>query len=126
MDLLTIYTHHLELQVITALSLISTVHISLHAKSSSVYSVFNGRLLVTDVNNEDYSASRAQVLSFKIPVQNCLSITNSTELTTPELECRFSTELSQFGLGSSLYSLVWTQQKTPPSTVFLLLFWAVA
>jgi hypothetical protein len=49
MDLLTIYTHHSELQVITALSLFST----LYAKSSSPCSVFTSRCLVTALNNGD-------------------------------------------------------------------------
>jgi hypothetical protein len=57
MDLLTTYTHDSELQVIAALSLISTLYKSLHAKSPSACSVFTSRCLVTDLNSGDSSAS---------------------------------------------------------------------
>jgi hypothetical protein len=56
MDLMAIYTHHSELQVITALSLVFTFYKSLHPKSSPACSVFNSRFLVTDVNSRDSSA----------------------------------------------------------------------
>jgi hypothetical protein len=56
MDLLTTYTHHSELQVITALSLISTLYKSLaHAKSSQA--AFTRRFLAANFNNGDSSAS---------------------------------------------------------------------
>jgi hypothetical protein len=57
MDLLTTYTHHSELQVITAVTLISTLYKSLHAKSSPACSVFTSRCLVTALNSGDSSAS---------------------------------------------------------------------
>jgi hypothetical protein len=65
LDLLTTFAHHSELQVITALPLLSTVHKSLHRKSSPARNNFNSRFLVTDVNSGDSSASRAQVLLSK-------------------------------------------------------------
>jgi hypothetical protein len=57
MDLLTTYTHHSELQVITALSLISILCQTLHAKSSPACSVFTSRFMVTALNSGDSSAS---------------------------------------------------------------------
>jgi hypothetical protein len=68
--LLTTYTHHSELQAITALSLIPALYRSLHAKSSLACSVSNSRSLTTASNSGDPSASRAQVLSSQSPVQN--------------------------------------------------------
>jgi hypothetical protein len=53
MDLLTTYTHHPEPQIITALSLIST----LHDKFSPAYSVPTSRCLVTALKNRDTSTS---------------------------------------------------------------------
>jgi hypothetical protein len=47
MDLLTTYTHVSVLQVITAPSLFSTLHKSLHIKSSSV---LTSHILATDFN----------------------------------------------------------------------------
>jgi hypothetical protein len=56
MDLLNTCTHHLELQVITALSLISKLYKSLaHAKYSQFD--FTSRFLITDLNNEVSPAS---------------------------------------------------------------------
>jgi hypothetical protein len=57
MDLLTAYTHDSELQAIIAPPLISTIHKSLHDKSSLTCSVFTSRCLVTVLNNGDSSAS---------------------------------------------------------------------
>jgi hypothetical protein len=70
MILLTISTHHLELQYITTLSLISTIYKSLHAKSFLTCSVFNSLFLATASNSGGSSASRAQVLSSQPPPQN--------------------------------------------------------
>jgi hypothetical protein len=72
MDLLTAYTHNLELQVITALSLISTLHKSPQHPISLFVAccVFIGRSLATASNSGDSSASRARVLSSQPPVQN--------------------------------------------------------
>jgi hypothetical protein len=58
---MTTYTQDLELKTLTALSLISTIHKSLHAKSSPGCSVFNSRSLATVSKSGDSSASRAQV-----------------------------------------------------------------
>jgi hypothetical protein len=57
--------HDSELQVITALSLISTGHKSPQHPQNLLlaYCIFIGRSLATVSNNEDSSASRAQVLS---------------------------------------------------------------
>jgi hypothetical protein len=57
MDLLSTYTHHSELQVVTAPRLIFTLYKSLHGKSSRACSVFTSRCLVTALSNEDSSAS---------------------------------------------------------------------
>jgi hypothetical protein len=65
-------THHSELQVITALLLISALY-ELHAKFSQF--AFTSRFLATDLNNEDSSASRAQVLLPQPPVQNSCQLT---------------------------------------------------
>jgi hypothetical protein len=62
-DLLTTCTHHSELQVITALSLISTLYKSLHAKSSPAYCVLTSRSLSTSSNDGDSSASRAHFVT---------------------------------------------------------------
>jgi hypothetical protein len=62
LDLLTTCTHHSELQVITTLSLISTIYYSLHAKSSPAFSVSNRSFLATASNIADSSASRAHVV----------------------------------------------------------------
>jgi hypothetical protein len=70
MDLLTTYTHHSELQVITALSLISTLYKSLHAMSSPACSVLISHSLAMASNSGDSSASRAQFLSSQPPMQN--------------------------------------------------------
>jgi hypothetical protein len=67
-----LYTHS-ELPVNTALSLISTLHKSLHAKSTPAWSVFTSHSLVTASNSEDSSAPCAQVLSSQPPVQNSKS-----------------------------------------------------
>jgi hypothetical protein len=63
MDLLTIYTH-LELQVITALSLIFTLYKSVqHPPSLFQRAVFTSRSLATASNSVNSSVSRAQFLS---------------------------------------------------------------
>jgi hypothetical protein len=55
MNLLTPYTHHLKQQVLMRISLISTLHESLHAMFSQ--SIFTSRFLVRNLNNGDPSAS---------------------------------------------------------------------
>jgi hypothetical protein len=74
-DLLTTYTHHLELQVIKALSLICTLYESPQHPLSlfAACRVFVSRSLTTASNSGDSSASRAQVLSSQPPVQTRLS-----------------------------------------------------
>jgi hypothetical protein len=72
MHLLTTYTNHSELQVITALSKISTLYISPQHLLSLflVCCVFISRSPATASNSGDYSASCAHVLSSQPPVQN--------------------------------------------------------
>jgi hypothetical protein len=83
--LLTTYTHHSELQIITALSLIF-----IHYKSSQhplslfpACCVFISRSLAMTSNNEDSWASSAQVLSSQPPVQDSAL---NWQLTGPESE----------------------------------------
>jgi hypothetical protein len=60
-----------ELQVITAPSLIFTIQKSpVHALSLFQPAVSSSRYLATASNNGDLSASRAQILSLQLPVQN--------------------------------------------------------
>jgi hypothetical protein len=77
MDLLITYTHYSELQLITALSLISTLYKSLqHPLSvlSHSVTVLASRCLVTDVNNAFSSASmpksRKELLSTELDCQS--------------------------------------------------------
>jgi hypothetical protein len=74
-DLLTTYTHHSELHIITALSLISTLHKSIHAKSFSACTIFSSRCLVTALNNGDSTSLLTSLLSCRYP-----TIELSTEL----------------------------------------------
>jgi hypothetical protein len=75
MDLLTTYTYDSELQAITAPPLLSTMDKSLQHPLSPFPAcyVFISRSLGTASNSGDSSASRAQVLSSQLPVQNCLT-----------------------------------------------------
>jgi hypothetical protein len=72
MDLLNTYTHHPELQEITALSPFSTLYKppqhSLNPFPACC--IFISRSIVTASNTRDSSASRAQVLSSQPPMQN--------------------------------------------------------
>jgi hypothetical protein len=78
-------THRSELQVTTVLSLISSrCKSQAHAKSSPACSVSISCSHTAASNSGDSSASPAQVLSSQPRVQN------STGLTDPELDCRFS------------------------------------
>jgi hypothetical protein len=72
MDLLTTYTHDLELEAITAPLLISTIHKSPQHTLSlfAACCVFISCSLVAASNSGDSSASRTQVLSSQPPVQN--------------------------------------------------------
>jgi hypothetical protein len=80
-DLLTTYTHLSEPQVITALSLISTLYkTSQHPLSHfPACCVFNSRSLTTASNSGDSSASHAQVLPSPPSCRTQLS----TELVAP-------------------------------------------
>jgi hypothetical protein len=66
-----------QLQVITALSLISTLYTSLHVKSSLACSVSNTRSLATASNSSDSPASRAHVVTVRRISRNW---TNSADL----------------------------------------------
>jgi hypothetical protein len=78
MDLFATYTHHSELQIITALSPIPTIDKSQrHPQSLLQPAVFTSRSITTASNNGDSSASHAQILLSQPPVQN------SCQLTTP-------------------------------------------
>jgi hypothetical protein len=133
MDLLTTYTHHSDLQIITALSLISTIHrLPQHLLSLFHTAVITSHYLATTSKSGDSSASRIQILSSQPPSQNAsklntdyskissqpplraqLNCQPSTELSHSPTTSLHSTELHSAGLGSSLYSLSQTQQKTP-------------
>jgi hypothetical protein len=152
MDLLTTSAHHSELQIITALSLSSTIHKSLHVKSSPECIVFKSRFLGTASNSGDSSASRAQVVLAQLPVQDSCQLSNPAIapplLSLPcgaQLNCQPSSFTSLHFTSLHFTSLrftqlncpqpVWypryipsgrTQQKTSPPTVPLLLLLAVA
>jgi hypothetical protein len=103
------------------------------AKPSPACYVLTSRSLATASNSGDSSASRAQVLLSQSPMQNSLSTVNYNVISSqPPLQS--SAELPTL---SSLHfaQLAWdpryidsgrTQQKTPLSTVLLLLLRAVA
>jgi hypothetical protein len=76
MVLLTTYIYYSELKALTAPPLITTAL----AKSFSAHYVFTGRFLVTVSNSVDFSASRAQVSSSQISVQNSLNRLNNSQL----------------------------------------------
>jgi hypothetical protein len=80
MDLLTTYAHQSELQVITALSLISTLYKSLQHRLNlfPACRVFISLSLATASNSGDSSASRVQVILSQPPVQNSCQL--STQL----------------------------------------------
>jgi hypothetical protein len=79
LNLLITYTHHSELQAITAPPLISTIH-----KSPTHFScrVFICRSLATTSNNGNSSASCAQVLSPQPPLQNSTELKVQSCVTT--------------------------------------------
>jgi hypothetical protein len=89
LDLLT--THHSELQVITALSLISTLYkSSQYLLSFPACCVFNSRSLATASNTWESSASHAQLLPSPCLVQNCLPNISSAELDRHFAELSFT------------------------------------
>jgi hypothetical protein len=65
LDLLTTYTHHSELQVITAPSFISKIHRSLQysLNLSPACCVFNSRFQAMAFNSGDSSPSRTYVVT---------------------------------------------------------------
>jgi hypothetical protein len=75
MDLLTTYTHNSEQQEITAPPLTYTSHKPLqHLLSLLQPAILTSRSLATASTNGDSSASRAQVLSSKPPLQNSTQV----------------------------------------------------
>jgi hypothetical protein len=78
MDLLTTYTHHSEIQAVTLLLLISTIHKSPQHPLSlfPACCVFISHSLATASSSGDSSASCTQVLSLQPCMQNCLSTDN--------------------------------------------------
>jgi hypothetical protein len=87
MDLLTTYTNHSEIQVISALSLICTIH---RSSQHIACRVFSSHSLATASNSGDSSASHAQVLPVqRISSNRTLSIINSAiTLSVLSLPCR--------------------------------------
>jgi hypothetical protein len=81
MDLFTTCTHLSEPQVITALSLISTLYKPQHPLKLFPACVLTRRSLATASNSGDSSASRPQVLLSQPPVQNSSRL--STQLYRP-------------------------------------------
>jgi hypothetical protein len=78
LGLLTTCIHHSELQVITAVSLISTLYKSQQPPLSLFQpAVFTSRSLATASNTGDSSASCIQVLLSQPPVQNSCQLTTS-------------------------------------------------
>jgi hypothetical protein len=78
LDLLTTCTRHSELQVIIALSLISTLQKSLHTKSFPACSVSNSPSLATPSNSRVSSASRAHVVTVQEYAATKLSLLGSS------------------------------------------------
>jgi hypothetical protein len=123
----TTYAHHLELQVITALSLISTIYKSPQHPLSlfPACRVFINRSLATASNSGDSSASRAQVLSLRLTVQNS-TITYQLNYSAISLQppLQSSTELPTLNWTNSLLynHFARTEKKTPFPTITLLLY----
>jgi hypothetical protein len=103
-NLLTTYTHDSELQAITAPLLISTIHKSLHAKSSPAFCVFTSRCLVTASNNGDSSVSvLTSLLSGEYPTAelstiapSLLSLPCKTQLSTDWIRVRVTLRLEVY------------------------------
>jgi hypothetical protein len=85
-NLLPTYAHHSQLQVITAVTLISTIHKSLHAKSFPACSDFNSHSLTAASNSGDSPASRAQVLLSEPLVQKT-TLNSTTAPSVLSLAC---------------------------------------
>jgi hypothetical protein len=92
-DLLTTYTHHSELQAITALLLISILYLQHLLRLFQPAVSSTSRYLATYYNSGDSSASRAEVLLSQPLVQN---------------SCVLSTQLWRHLFSVSLAELDWT------------------
>jgi hypothetical protein len=117
LDLLTICAHHLELHVVTALPLISTLYSSPRHLLSffPACCVFTRRFLATVSNSGDSSASRSQVLlpqppRAELPASYSLNWTGSPSLLS--LPCR--AQLHAALVKSSLHSPTANSQLTLP------------
>jgi hypothetical protein len=149
--LLTTCTHHSELPVIIALSLISILYKS-PQHSLSLFPaccVFNRRFLATASNSGDSSASRAHIVIVRWTpcnwtLVNCQlnysatssqpTLQSSTQLPTLNWTLSLTNQLLYFtqlkcthpSWGPRYIISGWIQQETLPSTILLLLLWAVA
>jgi hypothetical protein len=111
LGLLYLYCTDTELQVITALSLISTIYKSPQHSLSPFPTccVFTSRSLSTASNNRHSSASCAQVLPSPTLVQNCLPASPSTELDRH----LFSASLTELNCTQHFSSRLNCQPSTP-------------
>jgi hypothetical protein len=132
LDLLTTCTHHSELQVITALSLISTFFKSLHAKFFLSLLCLQQPFPSSGFNSGNSPApGLTSLLSNILQLNSFLhSRTSSSQLhwiaLSSQPPLKSSVELTQPAWGPRYIASGRTQQETPPPTVFLLLLWAVA
>jgi hypothetical protein len=100
MDLLATCTHHSELQVITALSLISKLYKSQQDPLILFQpTVFTSRSLATASNSGDFSISGAQIHLSQTPVQNS---TIASLLLSPLAELNSTANTQLTGLSLSL------------------------
>jgi hypothetical protein len=81
LDLLTLCTHHSELQVITALSPVSTLYKSPQHPLRLFQPAGTGHSQAKASNNGDTSASSSQVLLLQPPVQNSCQFPELTSAT---------------------------------------------
>jgi hypothetical protein len=94
MDLLTTCTLHSELQLITMLLLISTIHkLPQHPLSIFQPAVFISRSLATAYNSGDSSASHAQVLCPSLPCRTLVNCQLNCSAVSSQLQLQSSTEL---------------------------------
>jgi hypothetical protein len=116
MDLLTTCTHYSELQVITALSLISTLHrLQKHPLSLLQLAVFTSCSLATASNSGDSSDSRAQVLCHSRPCRTLVNCQLNYSAISSQPPLQSSTELPSLNWTLSLInqllhftSVTWT------------------
>jgi hypothetical protein len=111
LDLLTTYTHNSELQVITALPLISTIHkspqqpLSLFQPAVSSPAVPSQRLLTVEI----LELHALRFYHHSLPFRTLWRLRNSTADSQPN-----SVNPIQSAWGSRFTALGRTQQKTPP------------